>query len=188
METVTETALVEVQPTESGHQIQLQTVDAITLPKVRNLNSVLFPVRYSGTFYKSLLLPGQFCQLAFLDDKCVGTIACRKQPLGFADTPASIMTGYQALQEPKYYEVYMMTLGVLAPYRRLGIGGLLLRNAVEFAAKDPNVRRVILHVQIDNDDALRFYHKSGFTTVRLVQRYYKNIEPPHAYLLEYRIR
>ncbi|KAJ1856960.1 hypothetical protein LPJ57_007160 [Coemansia sp. RSA 486] len=185
--TAAATAVIEIQPTESGHQVQLQTVDAITLPKVRNLNSVLFPVHYSGAFYRSLLLPGQFAQLAFYNKLCVGTIACRKQPLGFAEAPVSAATNYHA-PEPKYHEVYMMTLGVLAPYRRLGIGRLLLRNAIEFASKDPTVRRVILHVQIDNDDALRFYHKSGFTTMRLVQRYYKNIEPPHAYLLEYRIR
>ncbi|KAJ2433689.1 hypothetical protein IWW41_001916 [Coemansia sp. RSA 2522] len=85
-------------------------------------------------------------------------------------------------------EMYMMTLGVLAPYRRLGIARGLLESALAAAAQDPTIRRVVLHVQIDNDDALRFYHKHGFATVRMVERYYKLLDPPHAYLLEYPLR
>ncbi|KAJ2786737.1 hypothetical protein GGI15_001266 [Coemansia interrupta] len=175
------------QTTNGGHPVEFRKVDAATLSKVRTLNSVLFPVRYGGAFYKGLLLPGQFSQLAFYDQVCVGTIACRRQPLGFADAPLNNLLDYRS-PVPDSFEFYMMTLGVLAPYRRLGIGRLLLRNAIECAAQDRNVRRLVLHVQIDNDDALRFYHKNGFTTLRLVERYYKNIEPPHAYLLEYRLR
>ncbi|KAJ1895024.1 hypothetical protein GGF37_005971 [Kickxella alabastrina] len=162
-------------------------VDAITLPKVRNLNSVLFPVRYSGAFYKGLLHPGQFSQLAQYNNISVGTIACRSQPLGFADCSFTTMFDYNS-PVPDKFELYMMTLGVLAPYRRLGIGRLFLQNAVEFAFRDQNIVRIVLHVQIDNDDALRFYHKHGFSTLRIVPHYYKNIEPSDAYLLEYRLR
>ncbi|KAJ2720562.1 hypothetical protein GGI07_004526 [Coemansia sp. Benny D115] len=167
--------------------IEYKQVDAALLPKVRNLNSTLFPVHYSNSFYKGLLMPGQFCQLAFFNKTCVGTIACRRQPLGFADNPKANLLLYRSV-EPESMEVYMMTLGVLGPYRRLGIGHGLLRNALRYAARDANVARIVLHVQIDNEDALRFYHKNGFRTVRMVEKYYRNIEPPHAYLLEYRLR
>ncbi|KAJ2787975.1 hypothetical protein H4R21_007064, partial [Coemansia helicoidea] len=108
------------------------------------------------------------------------------QPLGFADTPAAFVG--HGDPPAADYELYMMTLGVLAPYRRLGIAQALLASAVEAAAADPTVRRIVLHVQIDNDDALRFYHRRGFITVRMVERYYKVLDPPHAYLLHYRLR
>ncbi|KAJ2859124.1 N-acetyltransferase 5 [Coemansia aciculifera] len=106
-------------------------VDANNIQRMRTLNSVLFPVHYSASFYRGLLLPGQFAQLAVYGNAYVGTIACRKQPLGFASgLPA-------AQQEGDMLEVYMMTLGVLAPYRRLGLGKQLLRHAIEYAAEDP---------------------------------------------------
>ncbi|KAJ1671939.1 N-acetyltransferase 5 [Coemansia sp. RSA 2052] len=151
---------------------------------MRVLNSVLFPVHYSSSFYRGVLLPGQFAQLATFGNTYVGTIACRKQPLGFASGPIVAQSG----SPPDMLEVYMMTLGVLAPYRRLGVGKQLLQHAIDYARQDPMVSKIVLHVQIDNDDALRFYHKHGFSTMRIVERYYKTIDPPHAYLLEYRLR
>ncbi|KAJ1666546.1 hypothetical protein IW140_004607 [Coemansia sp. RSA 1813] len=172
--------------TENGNPVEFIQVSSDTVSKVRNLNSVLFPVRYSSSYYKSLTQPGQFAQLAVYQGACVGTIACRKQPLGFADSATRFYD--PRMPQPELHEMYMMTLGVLAPYRRLGIGRMLLANAMDIAKQDPLVKRVVLHVKIDNDDALRFYHKHGFITLRLIERYYKNIEPPHAYLLEYRLR
>ncbi|KAJ2746243.1 hypothetical protein GGI20_001523 [Coemansia sp. BCRC 34301] len=164
--------------------VGFQTVDTDNMHRMRLLNSVLFPVHYSNSFYRGLLRPGQFAQLATVGKAYVGTIACRKQPLGFASGPVVMQNG----SGPEMLEVYMMTLGVLAPYRRLGVGRQLLQHAIEYARKDAMVKKMVLHVQIDNDDALRFYHKHGFSTIRMVERYYKAIEPPHAYLLEYRIR
>ncbi|KAJ2083005.1 hypothetical protein H4R24_001121 [Coemansia sp. RSA 988] len=179
---------METTQTVAKHepQIELRGVDLDNLNKVRNLNSALFPVRYTAPFYKSLLQPGQFAQLAICNGVCVGTVTCRAQILGFADSPTTHLS-FQA-PPPTKFEVYMMTLGVLAPYRRLGIARMLLNSAISAAAADPSVKRIVLHVQIDNDDALRFYHKHGFTTSHMVERYYKLLDPPHAYLLQYRLR
>ncbi|KAJ2025244.1 hypothetical protein IWW57_003444, partial [Coemansia sp. S610] len=112
------------------HTIRFQQVDPSNIHRMRSLNLSLFPVNYSTSFYRGLLLPGQFAQLALYGNAYVGTIACRKQPLGFASCPT---------QQGELLEVYMMTLGVLAPYRRLGLGKQLLVNAIEYAAQDPMV-------------------------------------------------
>jgi hypothetical protein len=45
--------------------------------------------------------------LAYYNDVCVGTVCCRKE----VDET-----------NPEMYKIYMMTLGVLEPYRHLGIG------------------------------------------------------------------
>ncbi|KAJ1942178.1 hypothetical protein EC988_006560 [Linderina pennispora] len=176
--------------TMHGRQVSLQHVSTDTLSKVKRLNSVLFPVQYGHSFYKALLMPDQHAMLAFVDvstdkEKCIGTVGVRKQPWGFADSPAGAM---QRPGAPAVLEAYIMTLGVLAPYRRLGVGKVLLDSAIRYARADPAVRRLVLHVHITNDDALRFYHASGFSTVRIVENYYRRIEQPHAYLLEYRVR
>lgn len=47
--------------------------------------------------------------LAYYNDVCVGTVCCRKE----ADE-----------SNPDKYKIYIMTLGVLEPYRHLGLGRL----------------------------------------------------------------
>ncbi|ORX74874.1 acyl-CoA N-acyltransferase [Linderina pennispora] len=153
-----------------GRQVSLQHVSTDTLSKVKRLNSVLFPVQYGHSFYKALLMPDQHAMLAHGGSPTLQLASCQR--------PGA----------PAVLEAYIMTLGVLAPYRRLGVGKVLLDSAVRYARADPAVRRLVLHVHITNDDALRFYHASGFSTVRIVENYYRRIEQPHAYLLEYRVR
>lgn len=40
------------------------------------------------------------------------------------------------------------------------------------------------HVQLNNDGAIEFYKKFGFTIVETKEHYYKRIEPADAYVLE----
>ena len=42
---------------------------------------------------------------------------------------------------------------------------------------------VYLHVQVSNDDALKFYQRHGFAVTGTIENYYKRVEPPHCYVL-----
>uniref|UniRef100_M1ABH8 Pre-mRNA-splicing factor cwc24 n=1 Tax=Solanum tuberosum TaxID=4113 RepID=M1ABH8_SOLTU len=75
-----------------------------------------------------------------------------------------------------------MTLGVLAPYRGLGIGTKLLNHVLDLSAKQNN-REIYLHVQTSNDDVINFYKKSGFEVTDTIKNYYTNITPPDCYVL-----
>lgn len=75
-----------------------------------------------------------------------------------------------------------MTLGVLAPYRRLGIGRAILQYVFLYA-KQKEYKQIRLHVQINNHAALSFYQNHGFTKESLIEHYYKRLEPSSAYLL-----
>jgi len=44
---------------------------------------------------------------------------------------------------------------------------------------------IYLHVQVSNGDAKRFYERSGFKEVSVVEGYYKKIEPKAAWLMEW---
>jgi N-alpha-acetyltransferase 50 len=186
----------------------------------RVLNVHCLPVRYADKFYVDLLkTPAEFTKygtcvvllcsspisstdavcysvfavvscktVALINDVIVGGIGCRIE--NRAD-------GKQ--------DVYVMTLSVLAPYRRLGVGVLiflpslctfpckyrllvgkkLLESVLASLDKHPNVVRVYLHVHTVNETALAFYSKFGFVSGGVIADYYKKITPPDAVLLEW---
>lgn len=86
------------------------------IEQVRKLNLAVFPVRYNEKFYTDLANnPNQsFTHLAFFSDVLCGAICCRiEKPEGATK-----------------FNIYIMTIGVLAPYRRLGIGKLTHASAL----------------------------------------------------------
>ncbi|KAI3990856.1 hypothetical protein MKX01_006359 [Papaver californicum] len=152
-----------------GGQREVTTsLDAVrdkNLMQLKKMNTALFPVRYNDKYYADALASGEFTKLAYYSDICVGSIACRIEK-----------------KEAKVDRVYIMTLGVLAPYRGIGIGTKLLNHVIDLSSKQ-NVAEVYLHVQTNNDDALNFYKKFGFEVTETIKNYYMNITPPDCYVL-----
>lgn len=133
--------------------------------QLKKLNVTLFPVRYNDKYYADALASGEFSKLAYYSDICVGAVACRLEK-----------------KEGGLLRVYIMTLGVLAPYRGLGLGTKLLTHVIDLCSKQ-NVSEIYLHVQTNNDDAIHFYKKFGFEITETIQNYYTNISPPDCYAL-----
>ncbi|EST06343.1 GNAT domain protein [Kalmanozyma brasiliensis GHG001] len=95
------------------------------LGQLRKLNSVLFPVQYSERFYKDVLLPdaAEVCKLGLFNDVAVGTICCRLEHVS-----------------KDVVRIYIMTLGVLAPYRRLGIASALLQHVLDHVSPGKEIQ------------------------------------------------
>ncbi|KAH9986543.1 acyl-CoA N-acyltransferase [Russula compacta] len=140
------------------------------LGTVRKLNSVLFPIKYSEKFYSDILLPEveDFCKLIYYNDIPVGTTCCR------IETKDGIS------------QLYLLTMGVLAPYRSLGIGSYSLDDILRAAAAHtkPKICRIYLHVQVSNHGAKQFYERHGFRESGIDEGYYKKITPSGAWVLE----
>ncbi|XP_012847069.1 PREDICTED: N-alpha-acetyltransferase 50 [Erythranthe guttata] len=102
---------------------------------------------------------------AYYCDICVGSIACRFEK-----------------KECGAVRVYIMTLGVLAPYRGLGIGAKLVNHVLDLCTKQ-NIGEVYLHVQTNNEEAIKFYKKFGFEITETIHNYYTNITPPDCYVV-----
>eukprot|EP00249_Psilotum_nudum_P005888 c19304_g1_i2 orf=421-945(-) len=136
------------------------------LMQLKKLNTAIFPVKYKDRYYSDALASGDFTKLAYYGDICVGSIACRLEK-----------------REGGGMKLYIMTLGILAPYRRLGIGSKLLKNTLDLCQQDPNIFEVFLHVQTNNEEAIALYRKFDFEIKEKIENYYTDIEPPDCYLL-----
>ncbi|KAK7839262.1 n-alpha-acetyltransferase 50 [Quercus suber] len=200
--------------------ISLEGLRDKNLMQLKKLNTALFPVRYNDKYYADALSSADFTKLgydasygsyyffinsstlinllvilkrhsfdfssAYYGDICVGSIACRLEK-----------------KEAGAVRVYIMTLGVLAPYRGLGIGEhatylpfdellyrvclrsqstRLLNHVLELCSKQ-NISETYLHVQTNNEDAINFYKKFGFEITDTIKNYYTNITPPDCYVV-----
>eukprot|EP00124_Ichthyophonus_hoferi_P001845 Ihof_evm2s109 gene=Ihof_evmTU2s109 len=127
------------------HVTELGDVTKHNVKLLRLLNSTVFAVQYNDQFYTDIQEAGEFAKLAWYNDVMVGAVCCRIEP-----------------QEDGTKHVYIMSLGCLAPYRRLGIGRVMLQHILDQSQKDTAITKVYLHVQINNEEALSFYKKEGF--------------------------
>ncbi|CAH8322084.1 unnamed protein product [Eruca vesicaria subsp. sativa] len=137
--------------------------------QLKKLNIVLFLVRYNDKYYADTISSGEFTKLGspyvfygsilsflLIGKKklvalglmncylitmtyhiCVGAIACRLEK-----------------KEGGTMRVYIMTLGVLAPYRGIGIGSKLLNHVLDMCSKQKNMCEIYFHVQTNNEDAI----------------------------------
>lgn len=140
------------------------------LQALRILNSALFPVKFHDQVYKDALVCGDVTQLAYMDGTLVGAIMCRLEA-----------------QKSGEARLYIVSLGVLAPYRSLGIGSWLLERSLAACSGDPNVPEAALHVHAGDEEAQGWYLKRGFSIKERIPHYYKRLEPPDALLLTRRI-
>ncbi|KAF9454011.1 acyl-CoA N-acyltransferase [Macrolepiota fuliginosa MF-IS2] len=151
-------------------RVSFASITPNNLGTVRKLNSVLFPIKYSDKFYQGILQPEveDFCKLVYYNDIPVGTICCRLE------------------NKDDQNHLYLMTMGVLAPYRSRGLGSQsleLVLKAAEARSK-PKINGIYLHVQVSNVGAKAFYEHHGFQEVKIHKDYYKKIEPHDAWVLE----
>lgn len=134
-------------------------------------------MRYSAKFYKDLLAPAgttaftydaKYIKFAYVNGFTVGAVCARLEPLE---------------ESSEKFKMYIMTINVLAAYRRRGIASKLLKHILVEAVKDSNIQEIFLHVQTTNDAAKGFYEAHGFEEHCVVENYYTRVEPTSAFLL-----
>jgi len=141
------------------------------IKQLKILNITCLPVSYPEKFYTGLLQKAELTKYAFFNDILAGAICSR----------------IEKDKDTGEVKLYIMTLAVLLPYRRLGIGTKLLDFVLEYAKKRPDIKAVSLNVQTNNETAISFYKHFGFIITKEEQNYYKKIDPPHAFFLTKRL-
>jgi len=147
-------------------KIAFGTINEKNLDLVRTLNLHTFPVQYNPMFYTALISYDKYTRLAYFNDILVGAICCREE---YKDSVKTL---------------YILTFGVLKPYRRYKIGSQLIDEILESAKKDKEIKYVYLHIQVGNNSALEFYKKYGFEIAETLVNYYQDIQPADCYILK----
>jgi len=140
----------------------------------KELQDVLFPVKYSDRFYESLIDPKEqmLTVLAFLNQREL------KQ---FGEAMPKIFDGLVGVATAKIHynktlkcrEGYISTLGVSPFFRCKGLGKSLLKNIISALSGRFRCPRITLHVKDDNVAAIRLYESVGFQVVqKLLNHYY----------------
>jgi ribosomal protein S18 acetylase RimI-like enzyme len=86
-------------------------VTAKNFEQLRILNYVTLPVVYSEQFYNYLVSMKRYSKMCYVKDVLVGAISCKED----------------IHPETKEHICYIMTITVLKPYQRYGIGSQLLQ-------------------------------------------------------------
>eukprot|EP00927_Polykrikos_kofoidii_P063715 TRINITY_DN58581_c0_g1_i1.p1 TRINITY_DN58581_c0_g1~~TRINITY_DN58581_c0_g1_i1.p1 ORF type:complete len:225 (+),score=34.69 TRINITY_DN58581_c0_g1_i1:100-675(+) len=148
-------------------------IDHVTdknLGQLKKLNTATFPVTYKDQFYQDLLKTLDYCRLGYFADVLVSSICCRLEARA---------GGGKAL--------YIMTLSVLTPYKRRGLGSTLMKWTIDAAegkgGQDDDIREIYLHVQTTNSAALAFYKSFGFEMREKIENHYTNLEDPDCFVL-----
>lgn len=132
-------------------KIELGDITPHNIKQLKRLNTVVFPVSYNEKFYKDVLEAGELAKLgnamfvsgvsssfgplnhlcyvflAYYNDIVVGAVCCR----------IDLEVGRR---------LYIMTLGCLYPYRRLGIGTMMVQHVLNYVEKDGNFDSIYLYV------------------------------------------
>ena len=139
--------------------------------------------------------PGDFLQLCAIDRACFAEgIAYTPDEiaLGLSQPGAFVLVAEAQGQVAGFVLAYqrrqvghIVTIDILAEYRRQGMGLRLMQLAEERLAQQ-GATRMVLEVSVQNEGAIRFYEGLGYAARRLLPRYYR--DGTDAYLMEKTLR
>eukprot|EP01018_Ginkgo_biloba_P031690 Gb_12740 [translate_table: standard] len=161
------------------------------LEVLKEIHESLFPIRYESQFFLNVVNGRGIVSWAAVDMNRPD--ASRDEPIGFVtarvvagtESEMADMLGYESLKTERTF-VYILTLGVIKPYRNLGIASALVWEVIEYASSIPSCRAVYLHVISYNQSAILFYKKNSFRCLRKLENfYYINGHHYDAYLYIY---
>lgn len=145
---------------------------------------------YPESFYRKLLTDvdaAAVSRLAFWDGTCVGGIRGKIEEVDPSQSGGGEGGGNRKVR------VYIMTLGVLSPFRGVGVGRRLVQWVLDGgngAGKDGvewEVVEVYAHVWEANVEALEWYVKRGFVVEEeVLQGYYRKLRPNGAKVVRWK--
>ncbi|KAF1943161.1 hypothetical protein EJ02DRAFT_343991 [Clathrospora elynae] len=143
----------------------------------KRLNTLTLPISYPEAFYKETMTEPY---------RSITLIAVWHSSPANADSASSpekrLLVGAVRCRLLPSSQLYISTIGILAPYRSHGIAMHLLQAVVKKAVEEHSVRSVTAHVWEANEEGLEWYNKRGFETLEKEDGYYRKLKPQGAFL------
>ncbi|RKP30669.1 acyl-CoA N-acyltransferase [Metschnikowia bicuspidata] len=153
--------------------IMLDDLTPNNLATFKVINSACLPTTYSDTWYNELFNAGQLSRLAFFSELPVGAIKAKLVNLSHNIPSFEVSVATQVNSKIVPNGVYLESLAVLPSYRGYGVGSALLDWLIA-KAKERFVHDIVLHVHVDNAQAIEWYKKKGFEQLPdVIKDYYK---------------
>jgi len=173
------------------------------IPSVMDVNYKSLPENYWYGFFKYILdrWPEAFL-VAEVNGEVVGYAMSRVESVAdpvlrglqseLDEGRHALMARLKSLLEPLKTAVrtadigrvgHLISIAVLEPYRRRGIGSALLRETIRVMREVYDVESIYLEVRVSNTVAIRLYEKFGFVKVRRIRGYYMDGEDAYVMVL-----
>jgi len=95
------------------------------------------------------------------------------------------LTGFVIVIKDRKDRANIINFLVDTKYQNLGIGTLLLRKIIEEIKKSKDVRKIILNVNVNNQNAIKLYKSHRFKKIKEISHYYNSGES--SFLMELNI-
>jgi ribosomal-protein-alanine N-acetyltransferase len=144
------------------------------LDDVTEINRLTLPENYPERFFRTIYseLPSAFI-ISEIDSQVVGYTMARLE---------SGMSHFSLFHRSK--KGHTVSLAVLPPYRRQGIGIKLLKESMT-AMIAAGANELFLEVRVSNLPAVELYRKAGYQILKEIRHYYRDYEA--AYLMALKV-
>jgi len=147
------------------------------LEVLQEIHEALFPIKYEAEFFMNVVHGKGIISWAAVDsnrsdlqcDELIGFVTARV--VTATEGEESDMLGYEMLKTERSL-IYILTLGVIKPYRNCGIASALVWEVIHYASRISTCRAVYLHVISYNQSAIHFYQKNMFHCLRRLHNFY----------------
>ncbi|EGX95049.1 GNAT family acetyltransferase, putative [Cordyceps militaris CM01] len=164
----------------------IRAVEPADITALRRLNALLLPVAFPDSFYAAVLDPT-------LSHRHSRVITWAGDGNGLPEEP-KIVGAVVCIPEPPpgtspEHNLYIRSLGILAPYRGMGLAGAALDDILAHTSSALTIRSVTAHVWTENDVGLAWYQRRGFERCGdPIHGYYRRLRPDSAILVSRPVR
>ncbi|XP_013069605.1 N-alpha-acetyltransferase 60-like [Biomphalaria glabrata] len=154
-------------------EVQLRFLGPSDVTEVKKLCREWFPIEYPDSWYEEITSNSRFYSLAATHHaRIVGLVVAELKPQAKLNKEdGDLLASYYP---PTAQVAYILSLGVVGDFRRIGIASLLLDSLLSYlTSKDRHdCKAVYLHVLSTNTVALRFYERRRFRRHLFLPYYY----------------
>ena len=164
---------------ETSEKLRVTVLQPKHVPQLQQLCSQWFPVYYPNEWYDLVTknATNSFFAVGIIDDgaeeaeKLVGCIVAHiKESIEISQEDREVrQNGWQQFNRV----CYIMVIGVLRDYRRLGLGSFLVQCLIKYLeSMEEFCKAIYLHVLDSNESAIRFYETLNFKCLDYLPDYY----------------